>query len=141
MNIDLRPGITFIESRMVDQCIVQRDLRGNYDEVLDRDTGLLSQPDPNYLTVYQGKCNMTTLREQEHLTEVGQRLVSLRTYRILLPVTVTTVEVGDLFTLTAAAVDSQVIGRAMSVLDVDSRSLPTYRRIVVQDLRNAFLEP
>lgn len=126
---------------MVDMCIIQRDLRGNYDEVLDRDTGQLVQPDPNYLTVYEGKCNMTTLREQERLTEVGERLVSLRTYRILLPVAVTTVFVGDLFTLTSASVDPQVVGRPMSVLDVDSRSLATYRRIVVQDVRNALVEP
>lgn len=139
--IDLGPGIEFIEGFMLDICTVERDDNSNLDSVLDPATGALVAPSPTIM--YNGKCHIRPTSRSERLNEdLGEAALSIRTYRVLLPLTlpngspVVGIKVGDVLRITQTDHEQDILGNPLHVVDVGHRTLPTYRRLIVQARRD-----
>ena len=113
---------------MTDTCTLSApDVEG----VLDEQTG-------QYTTApgaqrYSGRCRVRPADSQERVVEAGERPVSLRTYVVSVPVTVTGVEVGDVVRVTASVLDPDLAGVRLRVVDVPKGTHLTARRLICEE--------
>lgn len=83
---------------------------------------------------YAGKCHVQIKAEAGQGADVGEayRIVARRIVK--LPMSVTGVVAGDRVTITAAALDPELVGKVYTVRDVEAKTFMTARRLTVLEV-------
>lgn len=82
-------------------------------------------------SVFSGVCRIRPT-VSDRVVQVGEQPVSLQTYDVTLPYNAGDVRVDDLWT-GVACTDTRLNGRELRVVDVQSGSWVTARRLIVED--------
>lgn len=109
-------------------CTITRP--GDGEPVFDPETGTYT--DPADVTVYTGSC-LVLPTGGDRVQQFGEGPVVLRSFDVTLSGLDDGVEVGDSITV-AHDTDPRLDGMALTVLDVQSSSLPTNRRLVAEEV-------
>jgi hypothetical protein len=115
------------ESLMVDSCTVQR----SSGTVTNPDTGVVY---PNLTTIYTGKCKIQKTVSQPANPEAGEHQFTLQDSRWDTPVTAGPFLVGDVVTVTASAMDAQLVGCSFRVVETFHKSAATAQRVRVVEV-------
>lgn len=111
------------EVGMVDACTIQRRT--------GESVGTGGVITPTVSTLYAGKCRVQ-VRSQSQAgqgTNVGEAYRIVERTEIQLPITVTGLAEGDRITITAAALDPELVGKVFTVRDVLAKTHLTSRRV------------
>jgi hypothetical protein len=114
------------ESLMPDTCTIQRVTGTSTDPVTGVDT-------PTYSDEYAGRCKVQTFEPFERTPESGGHTYTEQRYSVHIPVASYAPRVGDLVTITAAAYDENLTGRAYRIVALLHKSTPTAYRLAVTD--------
>jgi hypothetical protein len=122
-------GRAAAERLMVDTCTVTRVTGGSGDP----ETGIYT---PTRATVYTGKCRVqqAPIARAGSRSEVGEASVVQVGYILQLPTSVTGVEVEDIATVTASALDSGLVGRSFRVAGQAAKTHATMRRLEIREV-------
>jgi hypothetical protein len=99
---------------------------------VDPETGE-RQPAPT-MTVYSGAGKVQTYEPHESSSESGQHVYTEQRYHLHLPVTAAKVEVKDTVTVTASAMDPQLVGRSYLVAGEFAKTWATARRLLLDEV-------
>lgn len=120
----LARGRAAAEAGMLDACTIRRASGGG---TTDPITGY---PTQTYSTVYTGKCRVQQAQAQAARQEVGEDHLLLLRLEVQLPVAGSEgLQVGDEITVTAAAADTDLLGRVFVIHDLAHKSEATARRV------------
>ena len=86
-----------------------------------------------YATVYAGKCRVQIIFEQGRPEDIGQAFRVIERREVQVPVSVTGVVEGDRVTVTASALDPDLVGAVYTVRDVLAKTHLISRRLTVQE--------
>lgn len=125
----LARGRVAAQALMVDTCTVKRKTG----ELTNRDEGTTT---PTYTTLYTGKCRVqqSQLGAASTPADPGEAAVRLVALEVQLPMSVTGLREGDLVTITAAALDADLVGRVFTVVGPAHGTHKTARRVQVQEV-------
>lgn len=125
----LARGRAAAESLMVDTCTITRTTG----EATDEDTGVVT---PTTADVYAGKCRVqqSQLGADSTPADPGEAYVRLVAFELQIPMSVEGLRVGDVATITASALDPDLVGRAFNVLGLAHKTHATARRLQVQEI-------
>lgn len=125
----LMRGRALAEQLMVDTCTVTR-ITG---ESTNEDTGVVT---PTTSTVYTGRCRVqqSQLGADSTPADPGEAYVRLVAFEMQLPMSVVGLRIGDVITITASALDPDLVGRAFNILGLAHKTHATARRIQVQEV-------
>lgn len=124
-----RRGRAAARALMVDACVIRRAGAATTNPT----TGAVT---PTWIPVYTGACKLqsaTGFAAGGQAPEAGEHAYSVQRYVLHLPVTVTDVVEGDVATITAAALDPSLVGRAYRVAGEFAKSFATARRLDVDE--------
>lgn len=117
-------GRTAAERIMLDACTITDAAAGQvYDPATD------SYVTPPGAVRYTGPCKVTSRDNADRQVEAGAETVSLWPVVVSVPMTVVGVEVDDVVTVTASALDPGLVGARFRVRQVPSGSFLTARRL------------
>lgn len=119
-SITLR-GRTAAEALMVDACTVKRLASTS----TDPETGVIT---PTYTTVYTGKCKVQQSAPATAPTTVGEAEIFVGQLALHLPVSATGPAPDDLVTVTASALDPDLVGKTFHLRGPAHKSYPTAHR-------------
>jgi uncharacterized protein YwlG (UPF0340 family) len=119
-------GRTAAEALMVDTCVIKRRT--------GQTTGAGGVITPTFTTLYTGKCRVQVKTAARQGGDIGQAYVVVEEREVQLPMTVTGLREGDQITITAAALDPDLVGRAYVVHDVVAKTQLTSRRATVLEV-------
>lgn len=121
-------GRAAAEALMLDACTIARTTGSS----TDPDTGVVT---PTTSTAYTGKCKVqqskVPIGEPKDLGEASILVVHLEVH---VPMSATGIQVDDVVTVTASALDPDLIGRRFTVRGVAHKSFLTARRLDVQEV-------
>lgn len=117
-------GRELAASQMVDACTITAEAGGQV-----YDPGTDSYVTPAGAVRYSGKCWVKPRDNVDREVEAGAATVSLWPYVVSIPMSVTTVQDGDVVTITASAFDPSLTGSVMRVRQVTEGSFITARRL------------
>ena len=118
----LRAGRVAAERDMIDTCTVS-PVTG-----VNESTGA-----PTLGTaVYTGKCKIQTTQAQEANPEAGGATYTVQRYAVHVPVAAFVPVVGHVVTITAAALDANLVGRQYRVVALLHKTLATAYRLAVE---------
>lgn len=102
---------------------------------LDRATGGVDDNtgQPIVTTVYSGPARVQTDENVERVADVGGATVVVQRYSVHLPVADFAPAIDDIITVTAAALDPNLVGRVFTVRSLLHKSAATAYRLGVQD--------
>lgn len=120
-------GRAAAERLMVDTCIIDR----RSGSVLDEDTG---QYVDTYTTVYSGKCRIQVTDPGGRAADAGEQTSQIQSLVLQVPMTVSGVKVDDRVSLTASALDPDLVGRTFRVSDLMHKTHATARRLPVEEV-------
>jgi len=125
-SITLR-GRRSAEALMLDTCTITRT------------TGSTTEPDSGVVTptttqVYAGKCKVQQSAGEGSPKELGEASVQMTQLQLHVPMSATGVAVDDVATITAAALDPDLVGKRFTVRGPLRASLKTARRLSVQEV-------
>ena len=122
-------GRAAAEQLMTDICLVERKTG----QVFDEDTGQYSD---TWTTVYSGRCRVQEWGQINSGTaaQAGERTAELQTWGLILPMSVADAQVNDRATVTASALDPELVGRVFRVRDLYHKSHATARRLAVEEV-------
>lgn len=113
-----------VEDTFTDSCVIRAPGSSVFDPTdgsYDTDPGSSS---------YSGVCKIDPTGGERVLVSAGDE-VTVRTYVLRLPHSATGPEVGHVATITSA--DGRLNGQVMRVLDVQGRTIPLERVLIVED--------
>jgi hypothetical protein len=122
----LARGRAAAEALMVDTCSIRR----RSGEATDPDTGEVTG---TYTDVYDGRCRVQQAGTQAGSEEPGEAYVLMLRLEVLLPMSVTGLEVGDEIEITASVHDPDLVGRVFLVRDLAHKTHATARRVQVTE--------
>jgi hypothetical protein len=111
---------------MVDACTVTRP----GPDVTDPDTGVVTSTN---VTTYTGRCKVQGLDPQEATPVAGGYSFTVQRYRVDVPVGAYRPAIGDVVTITAAALDPYLAGRDYRVVALLHKTAATAYRLAVTD--------
>lgn len=85
-------------------------------------------------TVYTGPGKVQTYEPYETTQRSGEHMYVQQRYYLQLPITATTVAVGDTATVTASANDPALAGRSYRVAGEHAKSWATARRVLIDEV-------
>lgn len=109
---------------MVDTCMIRRRAGAS----TDPDTGASI---PVYTDLYAGKCRVQQAAAQAEQQDAGQDYLLLLKLELQLPMSVVGLEAGDEITMTAAALDPDLVGRVFRIRDLMHKTHATARRVQI----------
>lgn len=112
---------------MVDTCVIDRKTG----QVFDEQTGTYTD---TWSTVYSGSCRVQDSGLSGHQVEAGERAVELQTRTLQVPMTVLGLQVDDRVTITASALDPDLVDRVFRVSDLMHKSHATARRLPIEEV-------
>lgn len=118
-------GRAAAEALMVDACTITRVTPGT---VFNETTGQYDDTPPP-TTVYTGKCRVKPRDNADRVVQYGQEAVSLWPYIVSIPMAESGVELDDIVTVTASALDTALVGAGFRVRQVLAGSHLTARRL------------
>ena len=121
-------GRALAESLMADACTVTRVTS----QTLNESTGVLSD---TATTVYTGKCRVRTAASDAQ-TSAGDRATMTRDFVVHLPASVTAVQVDDVVTVTASALDPGLVNLVLTVAGEARGTHVTARRLACVAVRS-----
>jgi hypothetical protein len=116
-------GRAAAEALMVDECTIRRQT--------GETTGTGGVITPTYDDLYTGKCRVQVRAESGQATTVGEAALIIQRHEVQLPILVTGLAEGDRITITASALDPELVGAEYVVRDVLRKSHLTSRRVTV----------
>jgi hypothetical protein len=114
------------EQLMVDTCNITRRT--------GETTGTGGVITPTTTTLYTGKCRVQFKPMQGNGADVGEAYLLLVRREVQLPMSVTGLLEGDLITITASALDPDLVGKVYVVRDVEAKTHLTSRRVTVLEV-------
>ena len=121
-------GRRVAEALMVDACTIRR----RTGEATDPNSGVIT---PTYgADLYSGKCRVQQRQLGGQGQNVGEAYVIVERYEVHLPMSVTGLLEGDQITITASALDPDLVDRVFIVRDVAAKSHLTARRVGVTEV-------
>jgi hypothetical protein len=111
---------------MVDACTITRQT--------GETTGAGGVITPTTSTLYTGKCRVQFKPMQGNGADVGEAYLLLVRREVQLPMTVTGLLEGDRITITASALDPDLVGKVYVVRDVEAKTHLTSRRVTVLEV-------
>lgn len=118
------------EALMVDTVTITRITPGTGE--LDPVTGTYDETTTS--TVYSGKCKVQQ-RTSVSTDEVGGTVVTVMDTEVHVPMSVTTVQVGDIATMNSAVLDPALVDRTYRITDDPSKSYATARRLRTEEVQ------
>lgn len=112
---NLEPGRKAMERLMEDTCVVSRDSSGTNDDVFNQDTGVYTPPPNDVATVYTGKCLLSVQGNVGREAGRGGGSFQIVGYKLQIPISGPTLEVGDWVELTGSRRDPANIGKRFQV--------------------------
>jgi hypothetical protein len=120
-------GRAAAEAIMVDACTVTMPAAtASQSEV----TGKVTKGSPTSL--YSGKCRLQLLDVRPEHADAGERIWTAQQATISVPVSVTGIVVGCEVTITASALDPDLVGKVFRVRAVASKTYLTARRLTCE---------
>ena len=113
-------------SLMLDTCTVQAVTGVTTDPLTGVDV-------PTYSTLYTGRCRVQTFQPQESNPEVGGATLTVQRYSVHVPVGAFVPAIGQVVTITAAALDPNLAGRAFRVVALLHKTAATAYRLGVEE--------
>lgn len=110
---------------MLDECTVQR-VTG---ETTDDDGHVAA----TYALIYTGRCKVQTYNGQEANPEVGGSTATVQRYAVHVPVGAFEPAVGQVITITRAALDPYLVGRDFRVVALLHKTAGTAYRLGVEE--------
>jgi Family of unknown function (DUF6093) len=103
---------------------------------IKRTTGSVTDPDtgadtPTQSTLYTGKAKVQQQAASASPTPLGEAEVFVAQVEVHVPITVTGIRPDDLVTVTASALDADLVGKTYRVRGVADKSFLTARRLAV----------
>lgn len=117
-------GRVAAEALMRDACAIAR---GGSDPVTDPETGAVTYPEG--LAFYTGACRVQLPNVAEREVDAGERQWTEQAALVVVPMSVTGVRVGDVVTVTASALDADLVGRKYTVVGLMHKTHATARRL------------
>lgn len=114
-------GRSAAERLMTDTCTIRR-VTG---QATDAETGVVTN---TYTTVYSGRCKVQQRGASGGNTDVGQAAIVLVSLELHIPASATGVTTDDIATITASALDADLVGRMFHLTGVAHKSYLTARR-------------
>lgn len=115
------------EALMVDACTIKRVTNSSTND----NTAVVT---PTYSTVYSGKCRVQQVVPVSRPHDVGEAAVWLQRLTLQLPMSVTGIASDDLVTVTASALDPDLVGRTFHVRELGHKSHMTSRRVQIEEV-------
>lgn len=119
-------GRSLAERLMVDACSIARPT--------GESTGAGGVITPTTSAVYTGKCRLQVRQETGAGQTVGEAFIIVQRLELQLPMTAPEVFEGDRVTMTASALDPQLVGKEYVVRDVVRKTHLTSRRVTVLEV-------
>lgn len=128
----LTTGQAAAESLMVDTCVIRRKTGRSNDPDTGKATDTYGSP------IYSGKCKLQMRDAQPLTAEAGNRSLALSRQELHLPVSATGVRVDDVVTVTVVGPmsDPDNLGRKFRVRGEMTKSMPTARRLAVEEAQS-----
>lgn len=125
----LMRGRAAAESLMVDACTIAHTTG----ESTNDDTGVVT---PTTSAVYTGRCRIqqSQLGADSVPADPGDAYVRLVAFELQVPMSVTGIRVHDVATITASALDPDLVGRKFVILGLAHKTHATARRMQVQEV-------
>jgi hypothetical protein len=120
----LARGRTAALNLMVDACVIKRITSTSTNPT----TGVIT---PTYSTLYTGQCRVQQSGSQGQLADAGEAALVLLRLEVQLPMSVVGLAEGDEITVTASALDSDLVGRVFVIRDLMHKTHATARRLGV----------
>src|SRR5437868_1553101 len=120
-------GRVAAEALMVDACTVKH-LTGS---TTDPETGHVT---PTYATVYAGKCRVQQRVPVAKPYDVGEAAVWLERLELQVPMSVTGIASNDMVTITASALDADLVGRVFHARELGHKTHATARRFQIEEV-------
>jgi hypothetical protein len=114
------------EQMMVDACVVTRKT--------GETTGPGGVITPTSSTLYTGKCRVQGKPGNRQGTDVGEAYLVIEHHEIQLPMSATGLREGDQITITASALDPDLVGKVYVIRDVLAKTHLTSRRVEVLEV-------
>jgi hypothetical protein len=116
------------ERNMADTCTVTRVTGAS----TDLQTAAVTE---TTAAVYTGKCRVQQTRGISRPTTVAEAYVFQTRYELQLPVATSPgIQIGDVVTITAAALDADLVGRTYWVRELADKTHATARRIGIEEV-------
>jgi hypothetical protein len=125
-SVTLR-GQAAAERLMVDACTITRPGTPS-----TNDTTAVVTSTPS--TIYAGKCRVQQQVPVAKPAEVGQAAIWLQRLELQVPMSVTGVQSDDLVTITAAALDPDLVGRTFHIRELGHKTNMTARRLQIEEV-------
>lgn len=122
----IQRGRTAAEALMVDACVIKRGT--------GESTGPGGVITPTYSTLYTGKCRVQSVGLADQGTDVGEAYRVITRPQVQLPMAATGLREGDQITITASALDPDLVGRVYTVRNVLAKTHLTSRRVEVLEV-------
>jgi hypothetical protein len=114
------------EQLMVDACVIKR--------AAGETTGAGGVITPATTTLYTGKCRVQGRPGNRQGTDVGEAYLVIEHHEVQLPMTVAGLREGDQITITASALDPDLVGKVYVIRDVLAKTHLTSRRVEVLEV-------
>jgi len=118
------------ESLMVDTCTIA--VPGGGDGTLDEDTGIVTPPAG--AEIYDGPCRVQSRDVQPANPTAGETEFTTIAYIVSVPVSVVDVPIGATVTVTASALDADLVDRVFTVTGLVHKTHLTARRLVCEEV-------
>jgi hypothetical protein len=128
--VDLRHLGAALEGYMADTVLITHNPGAMTDQVMDPDTGKPDTPTSPDATVYAGKALVKPFVGQ--YAAEGANPLELYYYDAYLPLSAPAPALGDDVTITASLRDSALVGKKMTVVEVQFGTITIARRLVLQ---------
>jgi hypothetical protein len=112
------------EALMLDAVTIKRTTSSS----TDQDTGVVT---PTTSTLYTGKAKVHQAGASASPTVLGEAEVFVAQVEVHVPISVTGIQPDDLVTVTASALDADLVGKTYRVRGIASKSFLTARRLSV----------
>jgi hypothetical protein len=124
-SVTLR-GRAAAERLMVDACVIKR-LTGSS---TDNDTSIIT---PTFTTLYTGKCKVQQGSAAASPSTVGEAVILTDQLTLHIPAAQTGVTTDDIATVTASALDPDLVGRSFRLTGLAHKSFLTARRFTMDE--------
>lgn len=120
-------GRVAAEALMADACTIKRVTNQSTND----NTAVVT---PTYSTIYSGKCRVQQTVPVSKPHDVGEAAVWLQRLELQVPMSVTGIASDDLVTITASALDADLVGRTFHVRELGHKSHMTARRVQIEEV-------
>lgn len=134
IQIPRGPGTWLIESQMIDQCTIVRDIRGIYDDILDENTGQLVKVSSD-TPIYSGKCLVAVVNTGDKELGIAEMPTELDAFKVLIPNNSDTnlVRIGDELTITSSTYRDNLDGVKFRISKFDKSTHSLYMKLMIEE--------